>query len=974
MNSLELPTSSLMQNVMIITRMRGIDKSSQKSKNLKTSTNLNDSKSSINKSKTTQLKNNKSAPKILNNKIKDNIKYTMFTSGDSSNIMLVSKKPIKGSTINDALKVCDNLYDFHNSILNETSLLEYDKIYNEAHSIDKIYNEVIKDNITQLFHKKNSCILFFGPSSGGKSYLLTGENDENTNDNNNNQKMTYNYNNKYNLSNNKINKDNQKIEGGLLKRSINNILNLIKINKQGSDDASNVKNKFELRLSIYQIYMDKIYDLLSKNINDISVEQFCDDDQNININLVGLTDIEIRSIQEYEKVFKEIEYNKKNLSKILKIKNIYKKSHIIMSLKLQKKIQNILGNNITDNYSINSFSQIDFVELIPSEIGLSDQFQDNNDLSYEYKLYTNTKNEFNSICDNIVCTNNGTTPKNESILTLSLKNTLKTNSNIIFFNCVIPWEFPVNNSFKALKFTTWLRNQVINEGENIKNNMSINNIINQSINPNSTIINNSNNNNLFNTINENKSNMSNINKNMDNSYFMNNYKNPIAQDNSYIINNQQYNINKSFPELNNFQSIDNGNHNNNILINEEQNENNNFNINEEQNIKLIRSRSGGLNINNRKSYESNNIQNNSNKNNSNISQVLENKNQNKRNQYSNIYQNLSQNDKTLQTLEQTLKELEDKKIEIKNKIFEEKNKNDYNNNTNMPISSQNIINNEAQKIKEEQDILKSDNIIMREEISRLDETNQNLENEISQNREIISKLQSENQKLNEENALLRTKINDYDNQNYSQLYINGQISKEDFLQKSFNERYLLQNKLKDLESNYDLIQKEKMQYEINYKVLLSKYEEIKEKYDKINYDLMNNRQMHDNELYNIDNKINLLSKDVERLQMENTELRQENEKQRNSLNLIISERDMYKEKFEDKKYENNLLNKKIYEVENGFNEMMKKNEYERYYKRSKEDNNRNKNETKTKIAQELQSKIQKYRRERLQNKNNEDFD
>ena len=974
MNSLELPTSSLMQNVMIITRMRGIDKSSQKSKNLKTSTNLNDSKSSINKSKTTQLKNNKSAPKILNNKIKDNIKYTMFTSGDSSNIMLVSKKPIKGSTINDALKVCDNLYDFHNSILNETSLLEYDKIYNETHSIDKIYNEVIKDNITQLFHKKNSCILFFGPSSGGKSYLLTGENDENTNDNNNNQKMTYNYNNKYNLSNNKINKDNQKIEGGLLKRSINNILNLIKINKQGSDDASNVKNKFELRLSIYQIYMDKIYDLLSKNINDISVEQFCDDDQNININLVGLTDIEIRSIQEYEKVFKEIEYNKKNLSKILKIKNIYKKSHIIMSLKLQKKIQNILGNNITDNYSINSFSQIDFVELIPSEIGLSDQFQDNNDLSYEYKLYTNTKNEFNSICDNIVCTNNGTTPKNESILTLSLKNTLKTNSNIIFFNCVIPWEFPVNNSFKALKFTTWLRNQVINEGENIKNNMSINNIINRSINPNSTIINNSNNNNLFNTINENKSNMSNINKNMDNSYFMNNYKNPIAQDNSYIINNQQYNINKSFPELNNFQSIDNGNHNNNILINEEQNENNNFNINEEQNIKLIRSRSGGLNINNRKSYESNNIQNNSNKNNSNISQVLENKNQNKRNQYSNIYQNLSQNDKTLQTLEQTLKELEDKKIEIKNKIFEEKNKNDYNNNTNMPISSQNIINNEAQKIKEEQDILKSDNIIMREEISRLDETNQNLENEISQNREIISKLQSENQKLNEENALLRTKINDYDNQNYSQLYINGQISKEDFLQKSFNERYLLQNKLKDLESNYDLIQKEKMQYEINYKVLLSKYEKIKEKYDKINYDLMNNRQMHDNELYNIDNKINLLSKDVERLQMENTELRQENEKQRNSLNLIISERDMYKEKFEDKKYENNLLNKKIYEVENGFNEMMKKNEYERYYKRSKEDNNRNKNETKTKIAQELQSKIQKYRRERLQNKNNEDFD
>jgi chromosome segregation ATPase len=263
---------------------------------------------------------------------------------------------------------------------------------------------------------------------------------------------------------------------------------------------------------------------------------------------------------------------------------------------------------------------------------------------------------------------------------------------------------------------------------------------------------------------------------------------------------------------------------------------------------------------------------------------------------------------------------------------------------------------------------------MKEEISRLDETNQNLENEISQNREIISQLQSENQRLNEENSLLKIKINDYDNQNYSQLYINGQISKEDFLQKSFNERYLLQNKLKDLENNYNIIQKEKMQFEVDYKVLLSKYQEIKEKYDKANYELINNRQIHDNELYNIDSKINGLSKNVEKLQVENTELRQDNEKQRNSINMLISERDMYKEKFEDQKYKNDLLNKKIFEVENGFNEMMKRKEYERNSKRQKEEYHKNKNETKTKIAQELQSKIQKYRRERLNNRNYEDLD
>jgi surface protein len=143
---------------------------------------------------------------------------------------------------------------------------------------------------------------------------------------------------------------------------------------------------------------------------------------------------------------------------------------------------------------------------------------------------------------------------------------------------------------------------------------------------------------------------------------------------------------------------------------------------------------------------------------------------------------------------------------------------------------------------------------------------------------------------------------------------------------------------------------------------------------KTNYELINNRQIHDNELYNIDSKINGLSKNVEKLQVENTELRQDNEKQRNSINMLISERDMYKEKFEDQKYKNDLLNKKIFEVENGFNEMMKRKEYERNSKRQKEEYHKNKNETKTKIAQELQSKIQKYRRERLNNRNYEDLD
>ena len=930
-------------NIKIITRLRGSDKYSKYSKLLKLSDNFNMNISDLleNLSKTPSTNQNKSASI---SKLKDDLKYTMFTSGESSKIMLVSQKPIKGATINEALKVCDNLYEFHNSILNETSILEYDKIYNETNSLEQIFNEIINDNITQLFHKKNSCVFCFGPTSGGKTFLLFGENNDINNIKNNK-------NNKYHYINcNKENKKdkNEKMNKGLIKSSINKILNLIKINKQGNEISSNTKNKYELKISVYQIYFDKIFDLLSKDIKKINLETNYDENKILNSNLVGLTDVEIRNIQDYEKVVKEIEINRKNLSRNLKVKNINKNSNLIVSLKLRKKIQNRVGNNIIDNYSADYFSQIDFIELISSEIGITDKYGDSNDLSFEYSLYENTKNTYDSMIDNIACANYGITPSKESTLTLSLKNTLKANSNIIFFNCVIPWEFPIDNSFKALKFTTWLRNQVINEGENF--NGETNNLINK---------------NIFNSINE--SNNSNNYHFQNNSHFINNYKNPILGENM----NNNININNTFPIINNSNSQS---YSINNEINEEEKEYNSNYIDEENNIKLMRNHSSKLLINKNmnKSYEFG-------KNRNNKSQLMDNNFQNKTS-YININENITPKDKTMQSLEQTLKELEDKKLEIENKMYEDKyNINNMtnelkpnNSNNNFQFSPNNVMSPEVLLMKEQQDILRSDNIIMKEDINHLNELNQNLENEVAQNRDIISQLKSENEKLIEENSKLKTVLKDYDGNNYTKLYITGQNTKDEFLQKYFDEKYILINKLKELEKNCDILQKERTQYEIDYKVLSTKYNEIIKKYEKNNLELINIRQIHDNELYNIDNKINDLSKEVEKLQNENFELRREIETQRSNNNTIEKERDMFKEKYEEQKYENDLLNKKIFEVEKGYSEALKKNEYDRYFKKEKEENYRNKNETKAKIAQELQSKIQKYRRERLQNKNNED--
>ena len=836
--------SSASEKIRIITRLRGPDKLSKYSKLLKISDKININIPEIveNLYKTPQNNQQKCAPKL-----KDDIKYTMFSSGDSSNIMLVSPKPIKGSTLNEALKVCDNLYEFHNSILNETSLLEYDKIYNETNTLEQIYNEVINDNITQLFHKKNSCVFFFGPSGSGKSYLLFGENND-INNIKNNKNNKYHY---LNCTKEKKEDKNEKKNKGLIKSSVYKILNLIKINKQGNDIPNNVKNKYELKISIYQVYFDKIFDLLSKDVKKVNMQINYDENKVLDTKLIGLTDVEIRNSQDYEKIVKEVEINRKNLARNLKVKDINKNSYLILSLKLRKKIQNRVGNNIIDNYSADYFSQIDFVELVSSEIGLSDKFQNSNDLSFEYSLYENTKKVYDSIIDNISSSNYGISPTKESTVTLSLKNTLKTNSNIIFFNCVIPWEYPINESFKALKFTTWLRNQVVNDEENINNNDNGNlNLVN--------------NNNLFNTINESNNIINNQFNN--NSYYIENFKNPIADEDLYINlkNNPNNNVNNSFPIINNQTSQSQFLNNN---MREEEKEMN-LNIDEETNIKLMRNRSSNkmINKNMNKSFDIGRNRHN------NISNNMENSIQYK-NQYINMNENFPQNDKTFQTLEQTLKELENKKLEIENKIYEDKmninnNSNEINPNNslnNFQFSPKNIMSPEALLMKEKQDILKSDNIILKEDINRLSELNQNLENEVAQNRETITQLQSENQKLIEENSKLKIVLKDYDGNNYTKLYLSGQITKDEFLQKYFDEKYFLTNKIKELKKNLDIMQKEKAQKEVDYKVLTTKYDEIIKKYEKSNLELINTKQIHDNELYNIDNKINDLSKEVEKL-------------------------------------------------------------------------------------------------------------
>ena len=194
------------------------------------------------------------------------------------------------------------------------------------------------------------------------------------------------------------------------------------------------------------------------------------------------------------------------------------------------------------------------------------------------------------------------------------------------------------------------------------------------------------------------------------------------------------------------------------------------------------------------------------------------------------------------------------------------------------------------------------------------------------------------------------------------------------LENFYNEKLMLQNKMKDNENELRKTIEEKNKYEIDFKVLQEKFCEINEKYKKINDEYGNIKKTHDEEVNKIEDKIDKLMRVIERLQSENNGLRQDNERQRIEISSIGSQRDNYREKYEEQKNKNDLLSGKIADIENDFRNLKKEKEFQCMNKFKHDEYKRNKSETKAKIINELQERIKKYRNQRMIYKRNEEED
>jgi hypothetical protein len=80
------------------------------------------------------------------------------------------------------------------------------------------------------------------------------------------------------------------------------------------------------------------------------------------------------------------------------------------------------------------------------------------------------------------------------------------------------------------------------------------------------------------------------------------------------------------------------------------------------------------------------------------------------------------------------------------------------------------------------------------------------------------------------------------------------------------------------------------------------------------------------------------------------------------------QRDNYRDKYQEQKNNNDLLATKLQEIESDFKNLMKEKENEQYLKMREDEERRLKFESKNKLVNELQNRIQNYRNQRLRKK------
>ena len=281
-------------------------------------------------------------------------------------------------------------------------IYNFDKVFSPLSTQSEIFEE-ISQLVQSALDGYKVCIFAYGQTGSGKTYTMEGE--ENVE------------------------------KKGIMPRSVEKIF-------QVQNELKKVGWKFQISISYFEIYLDQIHDLLSKN-KDNTISQY---------NQKDITSINVCSYEETMPILM-IALNKRTKAET-NCNEKSSRSHSIFQLKIISKL---------DNTDINRNGTLNFIDLAGSERVNSSKVE--GDKLKEAISINKSLSSLKGVISSLVNSSNNSkyVPYRESLLTYILQQYLGGDSKTLMFVNISPLITQINETNNSLKFATEVNSCQINK-------------------------------------------------------------------------------------------------------------------------------------------------------------------------------------------------------------------------------------------------------------------------------------------------------------------------------------------------------------------------------------------------------------------------------------------------------------------------------------------------------------------------------
>lgn len=180
---------------------------------------------------------------------------------------------------------------------------------------------------------------------------------------------------------------------------------------------------------------------------------------------------------------------------------------------------------------------------------------------------------------------------------------------------------------------------------------------------------------------------------------------------------------------------------------------------------------------------------------------------------------------------------------------------------------------------------------------------------------------------------------------------------------TLEQKYLLENKIRELEKESRVLIEDKGKIEVEYKITSERYNDLKRKYDDLRSEVSFNKMRDSESISNLEVKISQLKETNDIYKVENKTFRTNEDKHKYEMIMIKNEKERLEEKYNKTKSTKDELLKKVIILEAQVKSLSYEKEYALIEKKKNDEEKRARIEMKNQCIEQMKSNISNFKNE-----------